>query len=208
MGGAARSEHRASPKRLRWRSRAARTKGPATSRTAEEADVVIELHAAPGETIFEGTVLGVVHGRTDDGLDPEILRALAMGAERTFEQDPAFALRVLADIALRALSPAVNDPTTAAQALDGLDSLLRRLAGRELAVGPVTDANGNLRVVVNLPTWEEYVGLALDEIISIGLASLQVRRRLERLLEDVAALSPLQRRPAVERRLTQVTASA
>ena len=72
----------------------------------------------------------------------------------------------------------------------------------------MTDANGNLRVVVNLPTWEEYVGLALDEIISIGLASLQVRRRLERLLEDVAALSPLQRRPAVERRLTQVTASA
>ena len=149
-----------------------------------------------------------MHGRTDDGLDPEILGALAMGAERTFEQDPAFALRVLADIALRALSPAVNDPTTAAQALDGLESLLRRLAGRELAVGPVTDANGNLPVVVNLPTWEEYVGLALDEIISIGLASLQVRRRLERLLEDVAALSRLQRRPAVERRLTQVTASA
>lgn len=181
---------------------------PRLARTAEEADVVIELHAAPGETIFEGTVLAVVHGRTNGGLDPEILAALAMGAERTFEQDPAFALRVLADIALRALSPAVNDPTTAAQALDGLDSLLRRLAGRELAVGPVTDANGNLRVVVNLPTWEEYVGLALDEIISIGLASLQVRRRLERLLEDVAALSPLQRRPALERRLTQVTASA
>ena len=181
---------------------------PRLARTAEEADVVIELHAAPGETIFEGTVLGVVPGRTDDGLDPEILGALAMGAERTFEQDPAFALRVLADIALRALSPAVNDPTTAAQALDCLDSLLRRLAGRELAVGPVTDANGNLRVIVNSPTWEEYVGLALDEIISIGTGSLQVRRRLERLLEDVADQAPPERRAAVERRLTQVTASA
>jgi uncharacterized membrane protein len=181
---------------------------PRLARTAEKANVAIELCAAPGETIFEGTVLGVVHGRTDDALDAEILGALAMGAERTFEQDPAFALRVLADIALRALSSAVNDPTTAAQALDGLDSLLRRLAGRELAVGPITDANGNLRVVVNMPTWEEYVGIALDEIIIVGSASLQVRRRLKRLLEDVVALAPPQRRAAAERRLTQVTASA
>jgi uncharacterized membrane protein len=148
-----------------------------------------------------------VHGRVDAGLDLEILEALITGPERTFEQDPALALRVLADIALRALSPAVNDPTTAAQALDGLDSLLRRLASRELAIGPLTDATGNLRVVVNLPTWEEYVGLAVDEIISMGSGSLQVRRRLERLLEDLAALAPPQRRAAVERRLALVRAS-
>jgi uncharacterized membrane protein len=180
---------------------------PRLARSATGADVVIELHAAPGETIFEGTVLGVVHGRADDGLDPEILEALTTGPERTFEQDPALALRVLADIALRALSPAVNDPTTAAQALDGLDSLLRRLASRELAIGPVTDATGNLRVAVNLPTWEEYVGLAVDEIIGMGSGSIQVQRRLERLLEDVAALTPPQRRAAVERRLAQVRAS-
>jgi uncharacterized membrane protein len=180
---------------------------PRLVRSAEHADVTIELRAVPGETIFEGSVVGVVHGRRDDGLDPEILGALAMGVERTFEQDPAFALRILADIALRALSPAVNDPTTAVQALDGLDSLLRRLGGRELAVGPITDANGNLRVVVYLPSWEEYVGLALDEIISSGLTSLQVGRRLARLLEDVAALAPPQRRAAVMRRLTLVRAS-
>jgi uncharacterized membrane protein len=180
---------------------------PRLARSASGAGVVIELHAAPGETIFEGTVLGAVHGRADDGLDPEIREALITGPERTFEQDPALALRVLADIALRALSPAVNDPTTTAQALDGLDSLLRRLASRELAIGPVTDATGNLRVVVNLPTWEEYLGLAVDEIISMGSGSIQVQRRLERLLEDVAALTPPQRRSAVERRLAQVRAS-
>jgi uncharacterized membrane protein len=180
---------------------------PRLARSAEGAGVVIELRAAPGETIFEGTVLGVVHGRVDAGLDLEILEALTTGPERTFEQDPALALRVLADIALRALSPAVNDPTTAAQALDGLDSLLRRLASRELAIGPLTDAAGNLRVVVNLPTWEEYVGLAVDEIISMGSGSLQVQRRLERLLEDLAALAPPQRRAAVECRLALVRAS-
>jgi uncharacterized membrane protein len=176
-------------------------------RTAEQGNVVIELCAAPGETIFEGTVLVVVHGRSGDGLDREILGALAMGIERTFEQDPAFALRVLVDIALRAMSTAMNDPTTAVQALDGLDGLLRRLAGRELVVGPVTDANGNLRVLVNMPTWEEYVGLAVDEIASTRSTSLLVRRRLERLLVDLTALAPPQRRAALERRLRQVRAS-
>jgi hypothetical protein len=61
---------------------------------------------------------------------------------------------------------------------------------------------------VNSPTWEEYVGLALDEVISIGTGSLPVRRRLKRLLEDVADQAPPERRPAVERRLTLVTACA
>jgi hypothetical protein len=67
--------------------------------------------------------------------------------------------------------------------------------------------SGNLRVVVNLATWDEYVGLAVDEIISVGSGSLQVRWRRERLLEDVAALAPPQRRAVVERRLAQVRAS-
>ena len=181
---------------------------PRLVRSAEHANVIIELRVAPGETIFEGSVVGVVHGRRADRLDPEILGALAMGVERTFEQDPAFALRILADISLRSLSPAVNDPTTAVQALDGLESLLRLLGGRELAVGPITDANGNLRVVVKLPPWEEYVGLALDEIISVGLSSIQVGRRVERLLENLVALAPPQRQASVMRRLMLVRASA
>jgi hypothetical protein len=71
-----------------------------------------------------------VHEAPDD----EILEALGFGPERTFEQDPALALRVLADIALRALSPAVNDPTTAVQTLDAIDGLLRVLVRRDLAV--------------------------------------------------------------------------
>lgn len=71
----------------------------------------------------------------------------------------------------------------------------------------MTDATGNLRVIVNLPTWEEYVGLAVDEIISMDSGSIQVQGRLERLLEDLAALAPPQRRAAVERRLALVRAS-
>src|SRR5579884_3458107 len=82
-----------------------------------------------------------------------VLSALRVGEERTFEQDPAFALRVLADIALRAVAPAVNDPTTAVQALDAMDDLLRALATRDLDIMHVRAPDGAIRVSLVLPTW-------------------------------------------------------
>ncbi len=83
----------------------------------------------------EEGVVAIVQGRCDADLDRAILAALRVAHERTFEQDPLFALRVLADIALRGMSSAINDPTTAVEALDAIDSLLRPLARRELDVG-------------------------------------------------------------------------
>ena len=61
--------------------------------------------------------------------------AFVTGDERTFEQDPKYAVRLLVDIAIKALSPAVNDPSTAVQALDQLEDLLRRLGKRRLETG-------------------------------------------------------------------------
>jgi uncharacterized membrane protein len=75
------------------------------------------------------------------------------------------ALRILADIALRSLSPAINDPTSAVQALDGIDALLRRLATRTLKVGRIEGPMGTARVLLVLPTWDDYLGVRLDEII-------------------------------------------
>jgi uncharacterized membrane protein len=99
----------------------------------QTADALIELCVGPGETIQDGQLVAIIRG--GDGIsDRDVIGALAVGTERTFEQDPALALRVFADIALRALSPAINDPTTAVQVLDGIDSLLRVLATRELDV--------------------------------------------------------------------------
>ena len=79
-----------------------------------------------------GTVLEIPHA--------DLERAIIVSDERTLAQDPAFAIRAIVDIAIRALSPAVNDPTTACQALDTLESILHRLAGRALGPGRLHDA--------------------------------------------------------------------
>jgi uncharacterized membrane protein len=130
---------------------------PVLLRVAEREHVVIELRARPGETVFEGDTVVIIHGRPEGKLADEVWKALTVGPERTFDQDPLFALRVLADIALRALSSAINDPTTAAQALDGIEQLLRRLAWRDLDISRVTDSNGALRVILPAPDWDLYV---------------------------------------------------
>jgi uncharacterized membrane protein len=130
---------------------------------AQRAGAEIEFHARPGDTLAEGDVLAVVQGGDNSALDDAVRAAARVGQERTFEQDPLLALRLLADIALRGLSPAINDPTTAVQALDAIDSLLRALVVH-LDVGVVGDAEGRPRVRVPMPEWEEFVSVALDEI--------------------------------------------
>jgi uncharacterized membrane protein len=169
-------------------------------RSAERMDVVIELCVRPGEVIPERGRVAVVHGAAEAAAD-QLLPALRTGIERTFDQDPAMALRVLADLALRALSPAVNDPTTAVEALNGIDQLLRVLVRRDLAVGTARGSDGEARVVLRLPSWEDYVSVALDEIIEIGGSSPLVRGRVERLLVELVAVAPADREEALRARL-------
>jgi uncharacterized membrane protein len=135
-----------------------------------------------------------------------VLRSLGSGQERTFEQDPAFAFRILADIGLRALSPAINDPTTAVQVIDAIDGLLREIALRDLAIGEVS-VGGTFRVAFMVPTWEEYVALALDELLETATSSA-VRRRLETLLRDLLEVVPDHRRPPLTARSSMEDAAA
>ncbi|MDT2005086.1 DUF2254 domain-containing protein [Rhodococcus opacus] len=89
--------------------------------------------------------------------------ALIVGHEHTFEQDPLPAFRLLVDIALRALSPAVDDPATAVQALDELADLLARVADISLAPSRFADADGTARVLVHRPDWGTFVHVALGD---------------------------------------------
>ena len=124
--------------------------------------------------------------------------------ERTFEQDPKYALRLLVDVAIMALSPAINDPTTAVQALDHIAALLRRIGERHLAVGQVRDEGGASRVIFPTPTWEDFLRLACDEIRLYGSTSLQVMRRLRTALYDLARILPLDRQEAILRYMTHL----
>ena len=170
---------------------------PRVLRAAERARTVIDFKVGSGQMIAEGAVVAFVSGQTEPELEREVLKALTVGEERTFEQDPAFALRLLADIGLRALSPAVNDPTTAVEALDAMDGLLRALATRDLNVEQVAGSDGTIRVRLVLPVWDDYVAVALDETIALPAISPNVLRRILRLLDDLAAITPPSRRSAL-----------
>jgi uncharacterized membrane protein len=129
--------------------------------------------------------------------DRELRKAIELGEERTFEQDPKYAIRLLVDIAIRALSPAVNDPTTAVQALDQIQDLLLRLGLRRLDVGDHHDGEGKLRLFLPFPTWEDFLLLGLDEIRAYGATSVQVMRRVQALLSDLTSALPEERQAAL-----------
>ena len=116
------------------------------------------------------------------------MRAIHLALERTSEQDPKYPIRLLVDIAIKALSPAINDPTTAVQAIDQIEDLLRRLGRLDLDAGYASDANVVLRLVFPMPTWEDYLTLAFDEIRQYGANSVQVMRRLRSALTGLADL--------------------
>ena len=125
-------------------------------------------------------------------------RVLVLARQRTMDQDPAFALRMFVDIAIRGLSPAVNDPTTAVQAIDRIETLLVELHGRHLGAGVVVDAGGAPRGSFPVPDWGEYVDLALIEIRHYGAGSAQVARRLRALHDHLLELVDEPQRPRIE----------
>jgi len=175
---------------------------------AAEAGAVIELVPRVGDLLAAGAPVFRVHddgGAIDDGW---LQGAIAIGDERTLRQDPAFAFRLLADISAKALSPGVNDPTTATQALDQIELLLRQIGARRLEPGVGRDEAGAVRFVYPVPSWEDFLTLALDETRQFGEGSVQVTRRLRALLEDLREAVPEPRRAAVEDELQLLDASA
>jgi uncharacterized membrane protein len=174
-------------------------------RLAQRDDVVLEFECGVGETLIEDTVLMRVHGGTRQLPERRLMRAVHLASCRTFEQDPKYAIRLLVDIAIRALSPAINDPTTAVQALDQIEDLLRRLGRRELDAGRAFDAAGRVRMVFPVPTWQDYLELSFDEIRQFGATSVQVIRRLRSVLVGLAeAVSVAERRAEVQRCLAHL----
>jgi uncharacterized membrane protein len=164
---------------------------------ARRSGSVIKVEAAVGDTVFDSTPLFRIFGGDDLLRSEDFLNAVELGVERTFEQDPKYAIRLLVDIAIKALSPAINDPTTAVQALDQIEDLLLRLGKRRLEIGAFRDADGALCVVVPFPSWQDFLQLAFDEIRFYGATSVQVMRRMTALVSEMIAVLPDERRAAL-----------
>jgi uncharacterized membrane protein len=175
---------------------------------AVNAGVTLEMAARIGTFVPDGAPLF----RYEDGtgrLDEDaVRRSVAIGPERTMDQDGAFGIQTLVDIAERALSESFNDQTTAAQAIDRLHDLLRRLATRRLASGRFLDGDGVLRLSVPELTWEDYVHLAFDDLRLSADGSPSVLQRMRDALEDLVEVAPADRRQALETRLRELPATA
>jgi uncharacterized membrane protein len=157
-----------------------------------------------GDFVPKGDPLFRVYPADRDIDSAELMHMIVFGAERTLEQDPAFAFRIMVDIASRALSPAVNDPTTAVLAIDQLHRDLLYLGRRQLSSGGAADPSGRVRLVYPTPQWEDFVALATSEIRLFGANSIQVARRLSAMLEHLAGALPEPRRPPLREELAML----
>jgi uncharacterized membrane protein len=167
---------------------------------AAHADVTLHLVPPLGAFVPAGAPLFHVDGDTD-GLDlGAAVDLIRLGMERTLDQDVAFGLRMLVDMAERSLADSpFLDPTTAVQAIDRLHDCLRQIAQRELPDGTYRDDRGRVRLVVPVMDWDAYLHLAFDEIRIAGSRSPQVSRRLAAALQDLETVVSGERLAAVRR---------
>jgi uncharacterized membrane protein len=157
----------------------------------------IELAPQVGDFVGIGEPLFLLHGGAASIADQTLEGCIIFGSERTLEQDPLFAFRILVDIASKALSPAINDPTTAVLAIDQLHRLLRRAGRRNLRTDYSFDASGEVRLVVRTPNWADFVELAFTEIRFYGAANIQIPRRVRAMILNLANTLPPERHPAL-----------
>lgn len=164
---------------------------------AQRADCVIEFAAQVGDFLGVDEPLFYLYGNADAINEQGLRNLVALGSERTMEQDPMFAFRIEVDIALKALSAAINDPTTAVLAIDQLNRLLRMVGKRSLQDHEILDKMGQPRVVLRTPNWEDFVHISFREIRHCGAGSLQIERRLRAMIENLTRTLPEHRHPAL-----------
>lgn len=160
---------------------------------ARDADAVVVLEARLGDSVVDRTPMGRYWGRQTpldgdarDRLERHVAAATRTGFERTAAQDIGFGLRQLTDVANKALSPGINDPTTAVHALGHISALLCDLAGRDLGPTLLTDDDGGVRVVLHRPDLAELVDLGISQPRRYGASDPQVMARLFALLGELA----------------------
>jgi uncharacterized membrane protein len=172
---------------------------------AREHDRILFIPHTIGDFVPAGSplveVLGV--GGAANGRERQLAGMFALGDERTIEQDPAFALRIMVDIAIKALSAAINDPTTAVQVLNHMTELLRLIGTTPLEgrTRVMRDDAATIRIVARGRQWDDYLALAITEIREYGAGSIQVLRRLRAMLFELHDTVLPEHREALEAEL-------
>jgi uncharacterized membrane protein len=165
---------------------------------SQKANAVVELIPVVGDFVGKDEPLLALYGNVSRIDENILVSSINFGIERTLEQDPTFAFRIILDIALKALSPAINDPTTAVLAIDQLQRLLRSVGERNLRTDNITDESGKLRVIIRTPNWEDFVTLACTELRRYGASSIQIVRRLRAMIERLILTLPEDRHAALQ----------
>jgi uncharacterized membrane protein len=157
---------------------------------ASAADAVVLLARRIGDPVVAGTPVAHVWGGGDEDVGAAVVGALALEYERSTTRDVAYSLRKVVDIAVRALSPGVNDPTTAVHALSHASAMLGDLVTRSLDPRCLRDDSGTLRLVV--PQWdaEALLDVAVEEPVGFAGGQPAVLRRLAALLREIAWRAP------------------
>ncbi|MGN9768342.1 DUF2254 domain-containing protein [Micromonospora sp. SD12] len=185
---------------------------PLLARLAREYDCAITVVPAPGDFVVEGAPLVRVHrvvGATGRPVpNDEASQGVTIGMERTPGQDVGFGFRQLADIAERALSPAVNDVTTAVRAVQEAHDLLRRLATRPDPVHVVRDDDSTVRVRVDGVRYDLLLAMVVDDIRLVAGQQPRVARLLDAVLRDLATVALPAHRAAIVCRMSPAARSS
>ncbi len=183
-------------------------------RCAVEDDIYLVLDRHPGASLIAGTPIGSLWSlagplsRADvTRLGDRIAAAIHIGFERTAAQDVGYGLRQLTDVANKALSPGINDPTTAVHALGHISAVLCELADRDLGPAKLRDSDGYVRVMLRRPDLADLVEAAITQPRRYGASDLEVMARIFRLLEELAWHAPAREGVVVSSHLERLNAT-
>lgn len=182
--------------------------GPGLCRAAAGLGVRVEVLHRLGTFLPQGAPLALVSGVAgrDEHWDAVVAEHVSLHSDRSTAQDLSWGIRRLVDIAERALSPGINDPTTAVQVVDQLHDLLRRAASLSDVVPVHRDGDGVPRAVLTEHTFADLLDLAVDEIAHWGADSRQVPPRLCAMLDDLGAVASAGHLPAIRAATARVLA--
>jgi uncharacterized membrane protein len=182
---------------------------PRVATWARQHECLVVMRHSVGDFIEVGDLLFEVYGnpRQADAAERVLRGLVALGLERTIEQDAGFALRVMVDVANKALSPAVNDPTTAVQVLDYLGDSLRVIGETDRSVPSWHPGAAKRGVIAPVRRWEDFLALGVTEVREFGSTSIQVMRRMRSVLEKLLQEVRPENRPAVKAEIARLDAT-